>query len=302
MKIYYPCTYGDTPEERNSGVVPAAEDSAPYPVVILLPGINLGPEGCAWLARQLALAGAITVACTAIAEEMPGYISISPGLLFEQLSPGGFGRAPSCSLLQPVMDELAAVQQASVLAGLLDLDRIILGGHSAGGTAALLNANPEWFPGVCGVFSYAAHTGASVALGWPAETVLRLPATLPTLLLAGDRDGVIAASAHRYGREGADPLHTVCRTFDEGVHDCGGRSYLMVLAGATHFTCADPHDGTTGREFLDWDSDADQAELRGLMGQLIADFVAATARADERAVSRLQDAQCDSRLALVKSR
>ena len=56
LKIYYPCAYGDSPEERNTGLIPARSEAAPFPVVVLLPGINLGPSGSAWLARQLALA------------------------------------------------------------------------------------------------------------------------------------------------------------------------------------------------------------------------------------------------------
>lgn len=288
LKIYYPALYGDTPEERNTGVVPADTERGPYPVVILLPGINLGPESSSWLAIRLAKAGYITVAASAISEEMPGYISISPGLLMDEFRPANFGRGPNSSLLAPILDELAALQSSSVLAGLIDLNQIILGGHSAGGTAALLNANPAWFPGVCAAFSYGAHTGASVALGWPEETILSLPAALPALLLGGDRDGVIAASSHRYGREEGDPMHTLLRTFDEAVPDCGGNSYLFILQGANHFTFACPNDGCTGREFLDWETGTAPDTLREHLSNLILDFLENTLSSNDEASHRLK--------------
>ncbi len=302
LKIYYPALFGDTPEERNSGVVPVDAKYAPFGVVILLPGINLGPEGVSWLALRLAAAGYVTVATTAISEEMPGYISISPGFLLDMLAPDNYGKAPSSSVLGPVIDELKAVQADSVLAGKLDLDHIVLGGHSAGGTAALLNANPDWFPGVCATFAYAAHSGASVALGWPAETILPLPAVLPALILAGDHDGVIAASSHRYGKEEGDPVQTVIRTFEEGVPDCDGNSHLFILKGANHFTFACPHDGTTGREFLDWQGGEDQNELRSYLVELLLDFLHSVLRADGSAQTRLSRAVGDKRVVLARHR
>lgn len=302
LKIYYPALYGNSDTERNTGVIPPNDELAPFPVVILLPGINLGPSGTGWLAHRLATAGYATVATTAITEEMPGYISISPGLLLDKLKPQGYGTGPSCALLQPVIEELEKVQAESVLAGRLDLDSVVLGGHSAGGTAALLNANPDWLPGVRAAFSYAAHTGASMALGWPAEMVLPLPTALPILLLGGDRDGVIAASAHRYGRNEADPLHTICRTFDEGVHPSDGQSHLAILAGANHFSFAANHDGATGRDFLDWESEAKPDLLRQQLGDLIVNFLDGTVRKSEEGILRLKESLKSPELTTARSK
>ena len=41
VKIYYPAVSDDSDEERNMGVVPADEEGAPFPVIVILPGYNL---------------------------------------------------------------------------------------------------------------------------------------------------------------------------------------------------------------------------------------------------------------------
>ena len=61
MKVYYPADRKDSPEERNTGVIPVDTRGAPYPVVVFMRGINLGPEGCAWLAMQLVAAGFVRI-------------------------------------------------------------------------------------------------------------------------------------------------------------------------------------------------------------------------------------------------
>jgi len=300
LKIYYPAAPENTPMERNTGVIPADPANAPFPVVIFFPGINLGPEAYAWLAIDLAARGYVTVTFSAITEDMPGFVSLSPGLVLENLSPGRYGKAPCCNTLQPILDELAALNRDSLLAGLLDLDSIILAGHSAGGTVALLSADPGLYPGIRGVFCYGAHSGASVELGWPAETVMPLPGKVPTLMLGGDRDGVIAGSAHRYGREEEDPIHTVLKTFEEGIVEPTANNYLFILKGANHFSFAHNQDGTTGREFLDWDAGADQAEIRNRIGSLVIDFLATELYSESAARKRLQAALQGNSLTLVK--
>jgi predicted dienelactone hydrolase len=290
LKVFYPAAPEDTALERNTGVIPAHASAAPYPVVIFFPGINLGPEAYAWLAIELAGQGYIAVTFSAITEEMPGFVSLSPGLVIDNLTPERYGKAAACSSLQPILDELASLNGNSLLAGLIDLQTVILAGHSAGGTVALLSADPDQYHGVKAVFSYGAHSGASVELGWPAETVMPLPGKVPTLLLGGDRDGVIAGSAHRYGRDAEDPVHTVLKTFEEALHDPAAECYLFILAGANHFSFSHRDDGTTGRAFLDWEAGADQAVYRERIAALVVDFLRAQLVADPAAQQRLQDA------------
>ncbi len=290
LKVFYPAAPEDTPMERNTGVIPADPSSAPYPVVIFFPGINLGPEAYAWLAVELAGQGYIAVTFSAITEEMPGFISLSPGLVIENLTPERYGKAPACSSLQPILNELSSLNENSLLAGLIDLQTIVLAGHSAGGTVALLSADPDQYPGVRAAFSYGAHSGASVELGWPPETVMPLPGKVPMLLMGGDRDGVIAGSAHRYGRDEEDPVHTVRKTFEEALVDPAADCYLYILAGANHFSFSCNDDGTTGRAFLDWEADTDQAIYRARIAALVGDFLRSELAADPEAGQRMQQA------------
>ena len=193
---------------------------------------------------------------------------------------------------------------------MLDLSRVVVGGHSAGGTAALHSSDPGWVPGLRAVFAYGAHTMTATALGHGEATVVAIPAKVPVMLLTGSEDGVIAASRDRYRRDhetrdshrenddhgardghGAHDGHRdsdghathddheahdpVGRTFEEAVGRRRGDSWLVELAGAGHFAVCDPVDTTSGRAFLEPVPDADPA-VRGLLGDLIAAFIAAS--------------------------
>jgi pimeloyl-ACP methyl ester carboxylesterase len=171
------------------------------------------------------------------------------------------------------MEALQQLNQApGVLQSALDLSRILIGGHSAGGTVALLNANPDWFKGLCGVFSYAAHTGASTALGHPPNTILPLPGDCPALLMGGTADGVIAASGSRYGDSAQSSTERIEATFAQAVPDRAGANHLVLLQGANHFTFVHPRDDSTGRAFLEGDESGSGQLYRTLMSQLIGAF------------------------------
>ena len=71
-----------------------------------------------------------------------------------------YGKAPTASALPTLLKELEKLQSEGVLAGLLDLNSVILGGHSAGGRVAIENADSQFFPSVVAAFAYGAHTAA----------------------------------------------------------------------------------------------------------------------------------------------
>ena len=287
LKVYYPALRTDSEEERNSGLVAAHREQAPFPVVIIMPGINVGPESYGWLAKHLASLGVVTVTYSMIAEEMPGYISLTPGLDMTALTPDEYGKRPSATALTPIIDDLQQLNTGGVLAGCLDLKHIVLGGHSAGGTVALLNADPHWFTGLCGVFSYAAHTGAATALGHAPDSLMAMPSALPTLIMGGTRDGCIANSSARYGEEEGSPTARVERSFNEALHRANDDSYLAIIDGANHFSMAHPRDDSTGRPFIDFEETRPAETIRTLLQGLIGDFVLTCSGRDDQANERL---------------
>lgn len=273
LKVYYPAIPDDGVEQKNAGLVPADRSGGPYPLVVVMPGINVGPESYGWLAKNLAVRGHVVVTYSLIAEEMPGYVSLTPGLDLSAITPDTYGTRPSATALAALIDFMRQENESGVLEQCIDVDHCVLLGHSAGGSVALYNANREWFPEVCGAVAYGAHAGASKILGFEDDTILELPSNVPLMLIGGDRDGVIAASAARYGREGAAPLEQLRRTFDEGITSSRDDCYLVELGGANHFSLAHPVDESTGRHFLDGPEDADGKELRQLIARLVSGFI-----------------------------
>jgi dienelactone hydrolase len=273
LKIHYPAQAPSTPEERNSGMVAAIADAPPFPVVILLPGINVGPEGLSWLAHDLTAKGLVVVSYCLIGEEFAGLVSATPGIDIPALGPALFGTKPSALALGPILAELTACNQTGLLAGRIDVSQIILGGHSAGGTTALLNANPAWFNGIVGAFSYGAHTAAATMLGHPQGTMNDICPDVPCLIMGGDCDGVIAESAARYGDPQGDATGRVIATFNHAVARNQGDCTLAILRGANHFSIINPKDPATGRAFLDQTETL--ANPTDLFGAIIWAFIAA---------------------------
>jgi pimeloyl-ACP methyl ester carboxylesterase len=248
LKIYYPAAPTGSESERMTGIIPAEKGRGPMPVVIFLNGINVGVESYAWLATGLAAAEIVTVLYTHIAETLPGVVGLTPSIDLGRVRPDTYGSGPTCPAIAPVIEALSTLNadEKSPLCGALDLDQVILGGHSAGGTVALQNG--QFFENVKAVFSYAGHTMASTLLGFAPATILPVGGK-PVLLMSGDRDGVIAASRSRYAADETTP-DPVALTFDNGIQ-ASGRSVEITFEGANHFSVANPLDESTGRSFLD---------------------------------------------------
>ena len=271
-RVYYPARLSASPDAQDTGTIPFDDRLPPSPVVIFFQGINTDPAGYRWLAESLAAAGIVTVTYQLVTEELPGLVAATPGLDMEALAPDAFGTRPSAVAMPAILSMLTRLNRQGTLAGKLDLDRLAFGGHSAGGTLALLNANRDWFPGVRAVFAYAAHTGGSTALGWPEKTLLPVSADIPVLLIGGKQDGCIAQTAHRYGTSDASTTALVAQTFDAAVPENNGRNVLLLLKDANHFSICSPEDQTCGRGYIDLPVVSSEAPY--VLGQAIGSFLA----------------------------
>ena len=287
LKVFYPAQMSGSDQEQNLGIVPADSQHSPFKVVIFFNGINCGSELYQWLAVKLAERGLVVVTFSWVAENLPGMVALTPGVDIKMLAPHLYGTGPTASALPTLIAALEHLQAEGVLAGLLDLNQIILGGHSAGGRVAIENASSRFFPQVVAAFAYGAHTAATVKSGYEAGTILPLPDSYPLLLIGGTCDGVIFNSSHRYGVTWEQAQTPVVRTFREAIAGGRGDSYLLLLEGANHFSVADPIDATTGTAFLDFPASQPEEQLRNLMAQAIGLFIDAHVRSQATAIVAL---------------
>ena len=291
LKIFYPAQPDGGEEQMNAGIIPADPSGAPYPVVIIMPGNNVGPEAYAWLAERIALHGFVVISYTMVAEELPGYVCLTPGLDISAVTPSTWGKGPSATALGTILDCIGSENESGLLRGRIDTDKVVLAGHSAGGSVALFNADRDWFPSVCGAVSYGAHAGASTMLGFDTDTILELPGREPLMVIGGTRDGVIAESGHRYGIEHKDPLYLIRRTFEDGIADNREDSWLVEIQGANHFSIAHPTDVTTGRPYLDWAEEGDGSSIRSLIADLIIEFASLCCGRSAANIRQFEDKQ-----------
>ncbi|WP_330180382.1 dienelactone hydrolase family protein [Nocardia sp. NBC_01503] len=278
MKVYYPAVASRDDAERLTGVFAPDPAHAPYPVVIFLSGVNVGQDSYRRYVTALAESGFAVVTFDRVAELFGGQRGLTPGVDIDAARPSTYGTRPTCPTIPAVLTALAELNASEPLRGALDLDRIALGGHSAGGTVVLQSAS--YFPAVRAVFAWGAHTMVATMLGWDPGTVLPAQVNCPVLLGVGTNDGVITGSADRYG-EGADRPDPVARTFAEALPE--GDHLLAVVPGANHFGIADA-DPTAARAFLDGPAETDA--LPGF-ARLTALFLRAHLRADEAAREEL---------------
>jgi dienelactone hydrolase len=273
LKVFYPGVTLGSEREKTTLVVPAAEQKAPFPVVIFFNGYNCEAFVYQWLAEKLAERGLVVVTFNWIAEEFRGNPSITPGVDFAASKSDVYGTKATAVLLATLLGKLEDLQEAGILAGLLDLQRIVLGGHSAGGRVAVESANSKWFGQVAASFGYGVHSMGTLMQGYQPGTILPLPDKLPMLLMGGTNDGVIANSSGLYGIQEGDATTSIMRTFQEAI--VGGRddSYVVFLNGANHYAITHPLDSTTSRSSLDFPSTSSTTEIRSLMSDIIGSFI-----------------------------
>jgi predicted dienelactone hydrolase len=271
LKIFYPSLEPQDDTQRNSGILPPDKSNSPFPVVIMLNGVNCPPESYQWLALELCQRGCIFVSFQWITNDLPGGMQgLTPGIDVKFMNYENYGKGATGSAIQPILDDLKKVNTEGILANCLDLENVILGGHSAGGSIALMNAGH--FANVTKAFSYGSHTQGSTIMGFPANYVCPITSEKPILMLGGNNDGVITWSARRYGKEAEDCTISLKQTFDQAIGGNRGDRYLAIFDGANHFTFAHPKDPTTGRPFLDFEAKNDE-EHRRVMREMIGDFV-----------------------------
>jgi dienelactone hydrolase len=198
LRVAYPSAA--TVDDPQQGVIGPDRSRGPLPVVVLSGNFNCGAEHYHWLVRRLAGSGCAVVTYAWVAPLFGGRPGLSTGVDLDAVARG---ERPT-PLLDPLLAKLGELGRAADLDGALDLDRVLLGGHSAGGSLALLASSGGWWPAVRGAFSYGGHTRAQVPQGLGADTYLPLPGTTPLLLMGGTHDGVVdAVAAAQLGREPA---------------------------------------------------------------------------------------------------
>ncbi|MEH2119858.1 alpha/beta hydrolase family protein [Nostoc sp.] len=296
LKILYPA---QIPEqlEKSTQIEPANPENAPFPVVILFNGFNCDAQQYQWLAVKLVERGLVVVLFNWITESLPGVISLTPGIDLEKMKPTIYRTAPTASALPALLAKLEQLQNQGILAGMLDLQRIILGGHSAGGIVSIENADPRFFPGVVASFAYGASSTGFPILGYEPGTILPLPDSLPLLLMGGTRDGFMVKSSEVSPGDATTP---VIRTFQEAI--TGGRNdtYLVILEGANHFSIVDQPDSTIVRPSLDLEATQSQENLRLLMSEIIGLFIDTYVRHQPEA-SQLLEQLLNTANPLIKS-
>ncbi len=252
MKVFYPAEMALDETSRETGVLPVARDQAPYPIVIFFGGVNCESYQYYWLAQAIAEEGYIVAVPSWMAQQLAGRTSFTPGIDLAALKPEVYGSRPSLLSLLPILEALNTLNGEGVLANAIDLGAVILGGHSAGGTMALMNADRRFMSGIVGSFSLMANVLATSALGgWERGQIPPLPTDVPALLIGGDADQINVHHNAQFGRETLDSGGMIAAMLSEGYATPHPKSSAIVIQGATHYSVCYPLDETIGRTFLE---------------------------------------------------
>ncbi|KAJ8604449.1 hypothetical protein CTAYLR_000910 [Chrysophaeum taylorii] len=204
------------------------------PVVLFLSGANCPHESYSWLATKLAAETGTAVVLASYVDETVGCLLSVPYDLSRLASLDLYKtQTPSAAGIRAILDDLARLP--------LDISRVAIGGHSTGGRSVLdlvAFGCENTFPEIRCAFTYgASFVNGPAASGFASPgTVVRFDAThgasVPLLLVGGDRDAVSAALS-----EDGDATETLRRTIEEARPD---DARLVFLKGATHMVLCDP--------------------------------------------------------------
>lgn len=287
LKVLYPAK--ETEKEQQI-FLPANSEIAPFPVIIFFNGGNCSLEGYQWLGVELAKRGTVVILFNWVAELIPGIVGILPGHKDNARKPDVYGTIPTTTVLPLILAELERLNSQSLLAGMLDLENIAIGGHSGGGRLALENATPQFFPQLKAAFAYGGHSGAKVKLGYEPDTILKLPSILPTLLIGGNCDGIIANASNNYGIEKWEtPATPIIRTFKEGISSDRNDSYLVILAGANCYSINQNIDPTDNLSYRDFTATQPRDKIHSLLAETIALFIESYLLNQDSAPDRLME-------------
>jgi len=275
VKILYPAS------EDTGYFTTAKETDSPFPVVVFIGGAFIESNRYQWLGERLVEDHDVVF----VTFDILGTFNDLPSIVTDAFSAVDLESASP--VLTIVFETLRKFNDEGILAGKLDLDRVVLGGHSAGGSMALMNGDDELFPGIVGVFTYASHLAAGPFLGFPPASFIPLTSTVPALLMSGNRDGVIPSFGFRYGVEWETPTEPIERTFHEAFPE-EKPGYYIEFDGFNHLAMVDPIDTTVGSGFNDSKSDVGKDVMKNRLTAVISLFIREHMFEDEDASAELR--------------
>lgn len=190
------------------GADPATD--GPYPVVLFSHGYAGFPEQSADLVTHLASWGFVVIAPDHVERSLSGLL----GVAAKGVTPREDPEVLSASLDAAIAD---AESETSQLHDLMDLDEVVVAGHSAGASAAYLTASSE--KRVKAFIAYSVGTGRPDEDGMVAE---RPVPDVPGMVMLGTADGIIEPEQSVKVYDGMKPP-----------------KYLVEIEGAGHLVFSD---------------------------------------------------------------